>query len=412
MTIAERQPSAIAAPETAAVPQRAAVPTWRSRRRLKGMLCLDDFERPARAFLPRSIFGYIAGGVETDWSLRANRAAFGRYAFVPRMLVDTSARTTARALFGHAFAAPFGIAPMGASGLAGFHADLAYAHATAAANIPFLLSGASIVTMERVAQANPDTWFQAYLPPDRNEIAGLIHRIADAGFANLVVTVDVPVSGNRENNVRNGYSSPLRPTPKLAFDALTHPRWLIETVARTLMVEGMPYFENGRATRGVPVFSANAERSLTRDSLSWTEIEWIRARWKGRMLIKGILAAADARRAREAGMDGIFVSNHGGRQLDGAVSPLKVLAEVAREARPMAVIFDGGIRRGTDVIKALALGADFVFVGRPFLYAATIAGEEGIAHAIRLLREEISRDLALLGVTDLSDLAPLVVEAR
>ncbi len=178
------------------------------------------------------------------------------------------------------------------------------------------------------------------------------------------------------------------------------------------MAEGMPHFENGRATRGVPVFSANAERSLTRDSLSWTDIEWIRARWKGRMLIKGILAAADARKAREAGMDGIFVSNHGGRQLDGAVSPLQVLADVAREARPMAVIYDGGIRRGTDVIKALALGADFVFVGRPFLYAATIAEQEGIAHGIRLLKEEISRDLALLGCTDLSDLAPLVVEAK
>src|SRR5262245_61549865 len=176
MTIAERQPGALAAPKTtavpAAVPERAAAPTWRSRR-LKAMLCLDDFERPARRFLPRSIFGYIAGGVETDWSLRANRAAFGRYAFVPRMLVDTSRRTTARTLFGQRYEAPFGIAPMGASGLAGFHADLAYAHATAAANVPFLLSGASIIAMERIVQANPDTWFQAYLPPDRNAIDGL-----------------------------------------------------------------------------------------------------------------------------------------------------------------------------------------------------------------------------------------------
>jgi L-lactate dehydrogenase (cytochrome) len=159
------------------------------------------------------------------------------------------------------------------------------------------------------------------------------------------------------------------------------------------------------------VFSANAERSLTRDSLNWADIEWMRARWKGRMLIKGILSPADARKAREIGMDGIFVSNHGGRQLDGAVSPLQVLAEIARDARPMAVIYDGGIRRGTDVIKALALGAHFVFVGRPFLYAATIAEEAGIAHAIALLKEEIRRDLALLGCTDLSDLASRVVPA-
>jgi L-lactate dehydrogenase (cytochrome) len=407
MAIAERQVGVSAAPNAAVK----TTTTARASRRLKQILCLDDFEPAARRFLPRSIFGYIAGGVETDWSLRANRTAFERYAFTPRMLVDVSQRTTAHTLFGHTYDAPFGIAPMGASGLAGFHADLAYARATAAANIPFLLSGASIVRLERVAHANPATWFQAYLPPDRNDIDEMIDRVGDAGYENLVVTVDVPVSGNRENNVRNGYSSPLRPTMKLAIDALTHPRWLIETVARTLLVEGMPYFENGARSRRVPVFSANAERSLTRDSLDWADIEWIRKRWKGRMLIKGILTTADARRARESGMDGIFVSNHGGRQLDGAVSPLQVLAEITREARPMAVIYDGGIRRGTDVIKALALGADFVFVGRPFLYAATIAEEAGIAHAIALLKEEIRRDLALLGCTDLSDLAPLVVPA-
>jgi len=407
MAIAERQVGVSAAPSAAVK----TTTTARMSRRLKQILCLDDFEPAARRFLPRSIFGYIAGGVETDWSLRANRTAFERYAFTPRMLVDVSQRTTAHTLFGHTYDAPFGIAPMGASGLAGFHADLAYARATAAANIPFLLSGASIVRLERVAHANPATWFQAYLPPDRNDIDEMIDRVGDAGYENLVVTVDVPVSGNRENNVRNGYSSPLRPTMKLAIDALTHPRWLIETVARTLMADGMPYFENGARSRRVPVFSANAERSLTRDSLDWADIEWIRKRWKGRMLIKGILTTADARRARESGMDGIFVSNHGGRQLDGAVSPLQVLTEIARDAAPMAVIYDGGIRRGTDVIKALALGADFVFVGRPFLYAATIAEEAGIGHAIALLKEEIRRDLALLGCTDLSALAPLVVPA-
>ena len=409
MTIAERQAGVTAVPDTPST--QAAAPAHRPRR-LKHILSLEDFEPAARRFLPRSVFGYIAGGVETDWSLRANRSAFARWAFVPHMLVDTSARTTKRELFGHSYDAPFGIAPMGASGLAGFHADIAYARAAAEANIPFLLSGASIVTLERVAAANPATWFQAYLPPDRDEIPALLDRVRNAGYENLVVTVDVPIGGNRENNIRNGYSSPLRPTLQLAIDALTHPLWLIETVGRTLMAEGMPHFENGRATRGVPVFSANAERSLTRDSLDWADLERIRARWKGRLMIKGILAASDARRAREAGMDGIFVSNHGGRQLDGAVSPLQVLAEVAREARPMTVIYDGGIRRGTDVIKALALGADFVFVGRPFIYAAAIAEQEGIAHAISLLREEIKRDLCLMGSTDLSDLASRVVEAK
>src|SRR5262245_60911033 len=193
MTIAERQSGVIAAPgttetpaaapgTTAGAPAAAATAAARARtsRRLKRILCLDDFEPAARRFLPRSIFGYIAGGVETDWSLRANRTAFERYAFTPRMLVDVSQRTTAHTLFGHTYDAPFGIAPMGASGLAGFHADLAYARATAAANIPFLLSGASIVRLERVAHANPATWFQAYLPPDRNDIDEMIDRVGDA----------------------------------------------------------------------------------------------------------------------------------------------------------------------------------------------------------------------------------------
>jgi L-lactate dehydrogenase (cytochrome) len=373
-------------------------------KRLADILSLDDLEPAAERYLPHCIFSFIFGAVETNASLRENHAAFQDYDFHPRVLTDVSARTTAKTLFGETFSAPFGIAPMGGTGLAGYRADLALATAAGAENVPFILSGASLVRMEEVAQANPQTWFQAYLPVERDAIGALIDRVKAAGYRHLVVTADVPVGGNRENLVRAGYTSPLRPTLKLALDGLIHPRWLFGTALRTLRRHGMPYYENSSAERGMAVFSNAAIRAHLRDSLSWRDLEWIRERWQGKLIIKGILAPADAETARQIGCDGVIVSNHGGRQLDGAAAPLRVLPRIAEAAQGMAVMMDSGIRRGTDVIKALALGADFVFVGRPFLYAAAIGQEAGVRRAIDLLRSEIHRDLAFLGSSDLSEL--------
>jgi L-lactate dehydrogenase (cytochrome) len=373
-------------------------------RRLLDILSLEDLEPAAERYLPHCIFSFISGGVETNASLRENRAAFQDYDFYPRVLIDVSARTTAKALFGEGYSAPFGIAPMGGSGLAGYRADLALASAADAENVPFILSGASLVRMEDVAKANPRAWFQVYLPVERDAIAALIERIAAAGYRHLVVTADVPVGGNRENLVRAGYTSPLRPTLKLALDAAAHPRWLFGTALRTLRQHGMPYYENSAAERGMAVFSNAAIRAHLRDSLSWSDLEWIRERWQGKLIIKGILSPPDAETARRIGCDGVIVSNHGGRQLDGAAAPLRVLPRIAEVAQGMTVMMDSGIRRGTDVIKALALGADFVFVGRPFLYAAAIGQEAGVRRAIDLLRSEIHRDLAFLGSSDLSQL--------
>ena len=222
-----------------------------------------------------------------------------------------------------------------------------------------------------------------------------------------MVTVDVPLSGNRENNVRAGFSTPLRPSARLAWDGLTRPAWLCGTFARTLLVHGMPHFENSFAERGAPLLSARAVRDLSaRDHLSWANAEHIRARWRGALVFKGILHPEDARLAREAGADALIVSNHGGRQLDHAVAPLKVLASVVAAVPGMPVMLDGGVRRGTDVLKALALDARAVFVGRPFNYAAAIGGEAGVVHAATLLRNELDRDLALLGVTSCAALSP------
>jgi L-lactate dehydrogenase (cytochrome) len=376
-------------------------------RALRHILCLDDFETAARAHLPRQLFGYIAGAAETNLSLRSNREAFQDYRFVPHTMVDISRRSATRTLFGQAYSLPFGIAPLGLAALTAYRGDLALAKAAVTADIPMIMSGSSLIRLEEIAAACPQTWFQAYLPGDMDEIAALIERVEHAGFGTLVITVDTPVAANRENNVRAGFSTPLRPSLRLAWDGITHPRWLFGTFARTILRHGMPHFENNYARRGAPILSPNVERDFSdRGHLTWTHFAAIRRQWRGTLIVKGILNATDAQFARDAGADGIIVSNHGGRQLDGAVSPLRVL-EWIRDACPeIPVMIDGGIRRGSDVLKALALGARFVFVGRPFAYAASVAGEAGAAHAARLLGAEISRNMAMLGINCLDDLDP------
>ncbi|HWA80018.1 MAG TPA: alpha-hydroxy acid oxidase [Acetobacteraceae bacterium] len=374
-------------------------------RAVRGVLSLEDLEPMARRHLPRFLFGFISGGVETNAARDGNRAAFAARRLVPRMLVDTTTRRQTTTLFGRSYASAFGIAPMGGAALAAFEGDLQLARAAAEANIPYVLSGASLIRLEDIIAANPHAWFQAYIPGDRVQIGALVERVGSAGYETLVVTADVPVPANRENNVRNGWSLPLRPTPRLAYESLIHPHWLLGTALATLRRNGMPHFENMAATRGAPVLSPHAERSFgRRDALNWADIAWIRRRWPGKLVVKGLLAPEDAQLAREAGCDGIIVSNHGGRQLDFSIASLDALAAVKAEAGEMCVMLDGGVRRGTDLLKALALGADFVFLGRPFLYAASLGGKAGVRLAISLFSEEIDRDLALVGCRELGAL--------
>ncbi len=379
---------------------------------LRRILALDDFEDAARRVIPRPIFGYVTGGAETNASLRANRAVWDEIALVPRTLVDTSGRTHKTTLFGRTYDAPFGIAPMGGTAMVAYEGDLVLARAAAGANVPMILSGGSLTPLERVRQAGPTAWFQAYLPGEAGPITELVERVARAGYDTFVLTVDVQVAANRENNVRSGFHTPLRPTLRLAWDGIIRPRWLFGMFLRTLLLHGMPHFEN--MGRRVPLISRTEEREPgRRDKLSWKHLELIRSLWKGRLVVKGILDKVDARIARESGADGIIVSNHGGRQLDGAVAPLRVLSGIAAQAGGMTVMMDSGVRRGTDVLKALALGAQFVFLGRPFLYAAAIAGEPGVRHAVKLLQDEIDRDMALLGINALAELRrELLTSAR
>ena len=394
--------SAAAPADTTQRPQPAA-----TQRRLRRILCLDDFEIAAKKHLPRPVFGYVAGAAETNWTLHDNRRAFDEFGFVPRVLIDVSKRSQQTSLFGRTYAAPFGIAPIGISALYAYRGDIVLARAAKAANIPMILSSSSLIRMEDVKNEGQTEWFQAYLPGDIPRITALVERVKRTGFEILVITVDSQVAGNRENNVRAGFSTPLRPTARLAWDGVTHPRWLLGTFLRTLLKHGMPHFENNDATQGPPIMSPNVLRDYSdRGHLNWRHFELIRELWKGTLVIKGILDVEDARIARNAGAEGIIVSNHGGRQLDGAVSPLRVLPDIVAVCPDIPVMMDGGVRRGTDVFKALALGAKFVFAGRPFGYAAAIGGEAGVRHAIKLLSDEIQRDLALLGIASLSELTP------
>jgi len=381
-------------------------PESRPPRVLQRMLALEDFEPEARRILPRPIYGYVAGGTETDAALRGNRSVFDELSFVPRVLVNTAARDGRVSLFGRTYQAPFGIAPMGGTSLGCFRGDEVLARVAGEANIPMIMSGAALTPLEKVRAAGRTAWFQAYLPGDDARISALVQRVQRAGYDTLVLTVDVPVGANRENNVRNGYSAPLRPTARLAWETLKRPRWLAKTALRTLLAQGMPHYEN--MGDRVPLVSRKLQRRREgRDHLSWQHLELMRRLWPGTLVVKGLLHKDDARIARESGADGIIVSNHGGRQLDHSVAPLRVLPDVVDAAGDLPVMMDSGVRRGTDLLKAYALGARFVFVGRPFLFAAAVAGEAGVRHAVHLLQEEVLRDMALLGVNRMEEVSPV-----
>ncbi|RYG88477.1 MAG: alpha-hydroxy-acid oxidizing protein, partial [Alphaproteobacteria bacterium] len=257
----------------------------------------------------------------------------------------------------------------------------------------------------------PRSWFQAYLPGEPDRIDGLIDRVASAGYKTLVLTVDTAVLANRENNIRAGFSTPLRPSLRLAWQGMTHPAWTIGTFARTILNHGIPHFENSYATRGAPIIASNVMRDFgKKDHLSWDHFSRIRQRWTGNLVVKGILHPEDAAIAAELGADGIIVSNHGGRQLDGAIAPMKALPEIVdRVGSKTVVMIDGGIRRGTDIVKALAIGAKFVFVGRPFLYAAAVGSKTGVAKAASILSDELHRNMGLLGVTEILELPSISI---
>lgn len=380
--------------------------TVRHRRRLQDILDLENFQAAAQRKLPHAIYGYVANGSEDEISRKTNRAAFLDYRLIPRVLQGVKRRSQRTSLFGRGFAAPFGIAPMGGAAAVTYDADNVMARAAAQCEIPFVLSGNSIIPMEEVARNCPGAWFASYQSPNAHAIEGMINRVAAAGFRTFVLTADVPVGSNREKDARAGFHQPIQLNRKIIRDGIRHPGWVVSTALRTLLKRGIPHIDNLEYDGGPSLFSQAAGKIASHASLSWDHVRLIRRLWQGPFVVKGILSPDDARMAHDLGVDGIVVSNHGGRQLDKAATPLQVLPDVVAAAGDMTVIVDSGFRRGTDVLTALALGADFVLVGRPFLFAAAVAGEAGVLHAIELLSKEIDRDMALLGINSLDELGP------
>lgn len=368
---------------------------------------IEDLHRLARKRLPRVAYDYLERGAEDDVTMNANRAELERIRLRPRVLVDVSGRTQRVTLFGKEYDAPIGVAPTGIAGLYCYDADVALARAAAAANVPFVLSTASFVPLERVAErAGGTKWFQLYMSKDRDAARRLVDRACAAGYEALVMTCDVPVIGNREFNLRNGWRIPFSLSGRNMIDGLMHPRWLAGVFLRTLADTGVPRFQNVDENVGGRVVSANLQSfRARRDAVDWSDVEWLRSIWPRHLFVKGILTAHDARRAAAAGADGVFVSNHGGRQLDGTLTPLDELRQVADAVGGrLKVMVDSGFRRGSDIVKALALGADMVFVGRAPLYGASVAGEAGALHALNILKTELDRVMALIGCNSVDGL--------
>jgi isopentenyl diphosphate isomerase/L-lactate dehydrogenase-like FMN-dependent dehydrogenase len=355
----------------------------------------------ARRVLPRGVFEFVDRGTEDEVALRNNREAIERIRFKPRVLIDVSKRTQRVNLFGKECAQPLAVAPTGAAGLLCYNGEVEIARAAARADIPFTLSTYSINAMEQVmAQAGGRLWFQLYMWPDREMSRQLVQRARSVGFEALIVTVDTATGPNREYNQRNGFALPFRVNRRNVFDLATHPGWLLRVMGRYLLNSGMPTLENlPDALRQSLTASVKTRRSLPlADSLTWDDLRELRRMWDGPLMVKGILDADDARLAVDCGADGVIVSNHGGRNLDSAIAPIDALPEVADAVGHRAHVFmDSGVRRGSDIAKALALGARAVFAGRAPLWGVAVAGEQGAARAISILHDELDRVMAYLG---------------
>jgi 4-hydroxymandelate oxidase len=345
-------------------------------------LKLDDFEPAARAVLPQGIYDYIAGGSEDEAALRGNRDAFARYRFLFKVLASTDHTDLSSELFGQRFRMPVHLAPTAIQRMTHPDGELAAYRAASHAGIAYALSTLSSAPIEEVAAAaSGPRWFQLYMHTERAVTASFVERAVDAGYSAIVLTVDLPKTGRRERDIRNAFSLP----------------------------EGLGYANldarrRADSAEGPDPFAQNVNAN-TNPGLGWGDLEWLVARTPLPVIVKGVVRADDARHAVEAGARGLIVSNHGGRQLDYAIASLDALPEVVEAVgRDVPVLMDGGVRRGTDVLKALALGAKGVLIGRPFLYALAVGGEDAVIRMLALLREEIEVSMTLLGVRRLSGL--------
>ena len=365
---------------------------------------IHDLRDAAKKRLPRAIFEFVDRGSEDELLLGLNRAALDRARLVPRGLRDVSRRDQSIELFGRRLTSPLVVAPTGTADLLCYKGETAIASAAAKAGIPFTLATSSTTTIEDMARtATAGFWMQMYLW-DRRELSHqVVERAAAAGAEVLILTIDTPTWPNREFNKRNGMANPIVPNPTLALDFMMHPRWSLGVLCRYLATSGMPRFVNYPAEIAGSV--SGKVRIANSASVSWADVAELKRRFPGKLVLKGMLSRDDAIAATDNGVDGIVVSNHGARNFDASPASFDVLAEVVDAVGDrLTVLFDGGVRRGSDVAKALAVGAKAALVARPVLYGAAAGGHDGAARALEILKTEIDFTMAMLGLTSLAGL--------
>ena len=361
-------------------------------------LSIADLREAARRNLPRSVFDFIDGGAEDELTLAENRSAFEGVRIVPRVLVDVSAPSLKVEIMNQTAGAPFVIAPMGSCVLAWPEADLAIARAASAYDIPYTLSTMATTSIERMAAAvQGRLWFQLYVLRDRALTDSLVERARAADYETLVVTVDLPAGGNRERDLRNGLTIPLRLSLRHVLEGITHPGW-----AARLLRGGKPEFENVRGLLGEGkvdlTIAAKVGQNLDA-AYGWQDLERLRQKWPRQLIVKGVEHPADAARLVAMGVDGIWISNHGGRQLDGAIASMDALPRVAAAVKgKVPLLIDSGVRRGVDALKAIACGAQAVAIGRAALFGASADGERGVRRALEILTGELALAMKLSGV--------------
>lgn len=367
---------------------------------------IDDLRKAARKRLPRGIWEYAERGTEDEHGMARNRTAFDSLALQPKVLRNVEHVDTRTTILGQQSPLPLAIAPTGAAGLLWHKGDLALATAAATAGVPFTISSASTMDLELIAKAGGRLWFQLYFWENRALSLEVVDRAWAAGCDTLFVTLDMAVPPNREYIHRNGFGTPFRLNARNTLDVLTHPRWLAGVLGRYTLEGGVPSQANlpDRLRHSV-IKGAPPGALFKQDDLTWDGIKELRDRWPGKLVLKGVLRADDSAQARRIGADGVVVSNHGGRALDSSSATLAALPAVREAVGPdMTVLLDSGIRRGSDIAKAVILGADAVMAGRAPLYGLAAGGEAGVSRAIELLRSELTRTMAMLGARNLSEL--------
>ena len=382
-------------------------------RRLLGAASINDLRTIAKRRMPGGVFDYVDGGAEDEVALAGNSAAFRRMSFRPRVLRGVGRVDPSGNLLGRTLPMPLVLAPTGFTRILHPAGELAVARSAARAGLPYTLSTLSTRSIEEVAAVSDGPkWFQVYVWRDRKMVEGMLERAAGAGYEAIVVTVDTAVLGRRERDIRRGFTLPPALGLDTIIDGLRRPRWTWDLV-RSEPIVFANVVGSGVADGNDPVTLSDYMNAEFDPGLSWADLEWIRAAWPGPVIIKGIQCAADAVIAADLGLEAIAVSNHGGRQLDGSPAPVDLLPSVSEAVGDrMEIICDGGIRRGSDIVKALALGADACMIGRAYLYGLAAAGERGVDHALSLLRDGVVNTMALIGATSLRDLKPELVDTR